>query len=375
MQRIICATAMTMIALGMLPTAAAQSLTVTVDCSRGQTIADALKQGDSRKPLVVIVRGTCSEFVMITRSDVTLRGQSIEDSVVSGPGTSAPAILIQADRVNLEQMTVTGGANGVVLSGPFGASMTHVVVRDPSSGSAVLVRAGGDLGVSACTLTQANIGLQLQRGGSARVFSDTEIRDNDNAGVFAGVNSTVNVGDGSKVTGNGGHGIEVQTGSQANISNSEIAYNQTGVLVSGPSGASIGGGKSIHHNREHGVLAQAGAVLSVYGTTVEHNGQIGVFGYLGATVVMGGNEITDNGGTGVFCMNDCTLQISGDRITRNGETGVSVLRRSTLIALEPPTDASGNNWVDLWCGDKESSVELGSNFKGTVDPACTGFDD
>jgi hypothetical protein len=43
-----------------------------------------------------------------------------------------------------------------------------------------------------------------------------------------------------------------------------------------------------------------------------------------------------------------------------------VQRCSTLIFLEPQTDASGNNWVDLWCGDKESSVDLGSNFTGTV---------
>jgi hypothetical protein len=31
--------------------------------------------------------------------------------------------------------------------------------------------------------------------------------------------------------------------------------------------------------------------------------------------------------------------------------------------------------VDLWCGDRESSVDLGANFTGTVDPACTGFND
>ena len=100
-----------------------------------------------------------------------------------------------------------------------------------------------------------------------------------------------------------------------------------------------------------------------------------MLGYLGATVVMNGNEITDNGESGVFCLNDCTLQISGDRITGNAHHGVGVQRRSTLIVLEPQTDASGNNWVDLWCGDKESSVDLGANFNGTVDPACTGFDD
>jgi hypothetical protein len=362
---------MTLIAAGLLPRAAAQSLTVTVDCSEGQTIAQALKQGDSRKPLDVIVRGTCSEYVTIARSDVTLRGESIQGSVVSGPGTAAPAVLIQADRVNLEQITVTGGANGVVLSGPFVASMTGVVVREPSSGSAVLVRAGGDLSVSGCTLAQANIGLQLQRGGSARAFNGTEIRDNGNAGVFAGVNSTVNVSGGSKVIDNGGHGIEVQSGSQANISNSEIANNGMGVLI-GASGASIVG-NLIHNNREHGVLAQAGAVVSVDQNEIRENSRDGVVGYLGATVVMHGNEITDNGETGVSCRSNCTLQISGERITGNGYHGLAVQLRSTLIVEGPVTDATGNGWVDLWCGDTESSADgLAEYFIGSTE-GCTDF--
>jgi len=47
MKWIIHATAMTLIAVGSLPTASAQTLTVTVDCDRGQTITDALRQGDA----------------------------------------------------------------------------------------------------------------------------------------------------------------------------------------------------------------------------------------------------------------------------------------------------------------------------------------
>jgi hypothetical protein len=179
--------------------------------------------------------------------------------------------------------------------------------------------------------------------------------------------------DGGTVSDNEGHGITVDNGSQGNISNVEIFNNATGILVS-TSQTSVGGGNFIHHNREHGVLAQAGAVLGVNGSKIQDNGQIGVFGYLGTTVVMGGNEITANGESGVYCMNDCTLQISGDRINGNAHHGVGVERRSTLIVLEPTTDASGNTRVDLWCGDKESSVDLGSNFVGTVDSACTDFD-
>jgi len=372
MKRIICATAMTLIAVGTLPTASAQTLTVTVDCNRGQTIAHALKQGDSRKPLVVIVRGTCNEHVSISRDDVTLRGQPGTGATVSGPDPGIDTIVILKDTVNIEDLTVTGGFNGIRLQGPSFAGVKNVLVRNTAN-NGIIVRAG-DLAIENSTVEYAGgSGLVLGRAASARIFNNSHFRNSHFAGIYAQNNSTFTV-NGGTVSDNEGHGITVDYGSDGTINNVEIFNNVTGILVS-TSHASVGGGNFIHDNREHGVLAQAGAVLGVNGTRVKHNGRIGVFGYLGATVVMGGNEITDNGESGVFCLNDCTLQISGDRINGNAHHGVGVQRRSTLIVLEPVTDASGNNWVDLWCGDKESSVDLGSNFIGTVDPACTGFDD
>jgi len=333
----------------MLGSASAQTISFTVDCSKGQTIGGALQRGNARKPLELMIRGTCNESVSINRGDVTLRGQPGVGATVSGPSSTTDTIVILDDTVNIEDLTVTGGNNGIRLQGPFYAAVRNVLVQN-TTGNGILVRAG-DIAIENSTVEYAGgSGLMLSRGASARIVN-SNFRYSHFAGITADNNSTVGISGGT-VNDNEGQGITVSSGSQGSISNVEILGNAA-----------------------HGVLAQAGAVLGVYNTKVRHNGQIGVFGYLGATVVMGGNEITDNGGTGVFCMNDCTLQISGDRITRNGETGVSVQRRSTLIVLEPPTDASGNNWVDLWCGDKESSVDLGSNFTGTVDPACTGFDD
>lgn len=372
MKRIICATAMTLIAVGSLPTASAQTLTVTVDCNRGQTIAHALKQGDSRKPLVVIVRGTCNEHVSISRDDVTLRGQPGTGATINGPIPTTDTIVILKDTVNIEDLGVTGGFNGIRLQGPSYAGVKNVLVHNTAN-NGIIVRAG-DIAIENSTVEFAGgSGLVLGRAASARIFNNSHFRYSHFAGIYAQNNSTFTV-NGGTVHDNEGHGINVDYGSDGTINNVEIFNNATGILVS-TSHASVGGGNFIHDNREHGVLAQAGAVLGVNGSSIERNGETGVFGYLGATVVMGGNVITDNGVSGVFCLNDCTLQISGERITRNGQTGVSVQRRSTLIVLEPETDASGNFGVDLWCGDRESSVDLGSNFNGTVDPACTGFDD
>jgi len=344
--------AATLLAAGAFGTASAQTITYTVDCAKGQTIAGALARADARSPLVINVRGTCNEHVSISRDDVTLRGAPGTDATVNGPKSDTDTILILKDLVNIEDLTVTGGFNGIRLQGPSYAGVTNVIVRNTAN-HGIIVRAG-DIAIMNSTVEYAGgSGVMLSRGASARIVN-SNFRDCHVTGITADGNSTVGVSGGT-VSNNEGTGVTVSSGSQGNINNAEILGNAS-----------------------HGVLAQAGSVLGVNGAKVKYNGQIGVFGYLGATVVMNSNEIIGNGESGVICLNDCTLQVTSDRITGNARHGIGVQRRSTLIDLGPndaPTDVSGNNWVDLWCGDKESSVDLGANFTGTVDPACTGFDD
>lgn len=378
MRRTLFTAAAALLALGMLGSASAQTIGFTVDCSRGQKIADAISRGDASKPLTITVRGTCNEYVAILRDDVTLRGDPGLGGTVNGPGSAAPAILVEGDRTYIEGLTVTGGANGVLFAGPGLASMTNVMVRNPVSGNAVVARAVGDLSLSGCTLMQANRGLQITRGGAARVAGSTEIRENADAGIFVDQNSTLFVSGGSKVLANGGNGIYLENGSQGTISNSEIAENSVGIVVSA-SGASIGN-NNIHNNRQHGVLAQAGATVGVSNNTIANNNEDGVFGYLGPTLVLSGNEIAYNA-TGVACRADCTLQVSGENIHHNTYHAVVVMLDSRGMFTAPTTTASGNAWVDLWCGDPKSSVDGvegrsydgGVFFAGSVSPSCVGF--
>ena len=380
MRRILLTGVTTLMATGMLGSASAQTITYTVDCSKGQTISSAIERGDARKPLVVVVRGTCNEYLAISREDVTLRGDPGVGGAVNGPGSAAPAILIEGDRTYIEGLTVTGGAHGVLVAGPVLAAMTNVMVRNPASGNAVVVRGGGDLSLTGCTLMQANRGLQIMRGGAARVTANTEIRENAGSGIFVDSNSTLSV-TGSKILANGAHGIDLENGSEGAISSSEVAENSTGILVSA-SQANIGANNNIHNNREHGVLAQAAATVGVSNNTITYNNENGVFGYLGSTLVLQGNEIANNG-TGVACRADCTMQIAGASIHDNTNVAVSVMLDSRAIFFPPVTNAARNGWVDLWCGDKKSSVDGvegrsydgGVFFTGSVSPTCVGFSD
>jgi len=369
-----------LLAAGVVSSALAEPTAYTVDCARGQTIGAALARGDARKPLTVYVRGTCKEYVQVTRDDVTLVGIS-PGGAVSGPGNEAPAIHIQADRVFLQDLDVSGGAGAVVVGGPFLARMTRVVAHHPAAGAAVVVRQG-ELGLDDCTVMNAGNGLQLGRGGSSRVIGGTEIRDNAGSGIYASGNSTVVVGGGTKILNNAQHGIQLEDGSQGNANGAEIAGNRSGVQATS-STVNLAGGNSIHDNREHGVVAQAGSEALLSNNSIVANGLNGVNGYLGAVLVLSGNDIAGNGETGVYCRADCTLQISGASIHDNMHHAVLVMLGSRAIFNEPVTTAAGNGWEDLWCGDSETSVDGvdglsvdgGDFFDGSVSAGCTGFND
>lgn len=369
-----------LLAAGAVSSAAAEPIAYTVDCAKGQTIGAALARGDARKPLTVYVRGTCSEYVHVTRDDVTLVGIP-PGGAVRGPGNEAPAIHIQADRVFLQDLDVSGGASAVVVGGPFFASMTRVVVHHPASGAVVVVRQG-ELGLDGCTVTNGANGLQLGRGGSSRVIGGTEIRDNAGSGIYLSGNSTVVVGSGTKILNNAQHGIQLEDGSQGGANGTEIAGNRSGVQAT-LSTVNLSGGNNIHHNREHGVVVQAGAEALVSNNSIVANSLNGVIGYMGAGLVLRGNDIAANGESGVYCRADCTLQISGANIHDNMHHAVLVMLGSRAFFGEPVTTAAGNGWEDLWCGDSETSVDGvdglsvdgGDFFDGSVSAGCTGFDD
>lgn len=346
----------TLLAVAVIGSASAQNITYLVDCSKGQTIGAALGRNPTGQPVNLLIRGTCNEYVAIARDDVTLTGVAGTGATVNGPGSEAPAIFIRGDRTAITDLTVTGGKDGVAIDGAFAATLTRVEVRNPAQGGAVMVRGGGDLALVSCKLTQAGVGLRLARAGSARVATGTEISDNVAEGILADLNSTVIVSGGSKILRNGSSGIQLYNGSQADINASEVSGNRNGVIAT-TSGLNVTAGSVIRNNLENGV-----------------------FGYLGSAIVLNGSEVAYNG-TGVACRFGCTMQISGANLHDNTTHAAVVMLGSKAIFTDPMTHATGNGWVDLWCGDPESSVDGvnglsydgGVFFDGNVDPACTGF--
>ena len=94
--------------------------TVTVNCSHGQSINQALNQHPNAKSLIVEISGMCRENVVVTRDRVTLRGMDpANDGIqaVSNTETIDAALWVRgAQLVTVENLKLTGGYSGLTAT-------------------------------------------------------------------------------------------------------------------------------------------------------------------------------------------------------------------------------------------------------------------
>jgi hypothetical protein len=276
MKRIICATALTLLAVGSLPAASAQALTVTVDCNRGQTIANALKQGDSRKPLVMVVRGTCNEHVSISRDDVTLRADPTVGGTVNGPNPDVDTIVVAASRIMLDGMVVTGGRDGIV------ANLGRLALNNTT------IQGAG------------NRGLMLDSGASVRV-ADSRIISNSASGVQIQQNSVL-TSIRTKIAGNGNAGVIATTGSEALFIRSEISNNGSDGIGAYMGVVLVVNSGNISYNGARGVTCNAHCTMQLADSKIQNNTLEGVLLHMDSLFILSPNQpenyVTDNGGDG-----------------------------------------------------------------------------
>ena len=101
-------------------TAAAQTATVSVDCSKGKAINKALDDHKNARSLIVEIAGMCNENVIVTRDRLTLRGANPSTDGIQAESNVAQtdaAIWIRgAHDVTVENLKLTGGFAGLLAT-------------------------------------------------------------------------------------------------------------------------------------------------------------------------------------------------------------------------------------------------------------------
>jgi hypothetical protein len=370
--------------------------TVEVDCTAGESIAQALTSGNQAKRLVIVVRGTCTESVQIERDDVTVRGDAT-GGAIHGPDATVNTVNVTGHRVTLETLTVSGGRNGISATGATNLTLRGATVQ--STGRNGIVYAGGSSGTVDDCVVQSNARDGVSVDAASVTIINSTISQNARMGVLVALGAAArigvdirNVAAGNTISQNGTSGIALGSGGTALIAMNQIIGNGGQGVSVVESRVDMPGGNTISGNATQGVFARASSVQfggpalgfsSV--NTISGNGGAtsagGVFAFLGSSVVVRDAVISNNMGPGLVFSLRSQGQMFGSTIQNNSGDGIRLLLGSALLPLAPGSTVSGNTGWGIQCFDAESSVvnafppflTLSGNIAGDVSPGCTGF--
>lgn len=253
----------------------ANAATVSVDCDAGNTIMAALgsvKPGDT-----VLVSGTCKEQVTIAPEVVRITLDGQKKTTIQhpgGPAASPHALYNRGKEIIIKGFTVTGGLDGIHLSGPASALIDgNVVVKNTGRGIHIdkgsvarilntTVEQSGGIGIDVTGASYAYIGVFIPR---VPALAPNTIRNN------------------------GGPGINIERTSGAWIVGNTISNNKES-------------GIAVHRNSQADVIANVINANGGDAITVSHNGGVNLSS---ETRRDGPNQTAagqNNGGAGIKCM-------------------------------------------------------------------------
>jgi hypothetical protein len=343
--------------------------TIKVNCNKHQSIQEAL--GDDSPQLVVEITGVCSEYVTITRDNVTLRG--VGGAVLDGTSLPTPKqagiSVIGASNVAFENLTVQGMFTGIRLDGGAGATLTGVVLQDNATGLDVMDSSSALL--TDCTAQRNTyLGISAWQSSSLFVVSGTVAASNNGLAGLVLSGSSINMSKQTRIeaNNNAGDGISIQVAASALLYNANVS-----VATNGNSGAGI----SLYSNSSMtvaglestgnywGVLAD-GAYIDLVKATITGSGDAGVFADDAATVTLSGTStVSDNTGSGIAISQNSFLSLLSTTIQGNGQSGLFV---DGGVARIQRLTATGNTGADVALSFGARVDFSGTNTFGTA--AC-----
>jgi parallel beta-helix repeat protein len=359
----------------------AQSQEFTVDCSRGQTITQALNLGTSRERLVLNIKGTCTEAVTIARDDVTIQGRS--GATVKPPLASQTVITVRATRIFIDGLTITGGAFGITVVHALDVAIDNMGIQ--SAGQSGVNLLAGHASISN-SMIQNNGGHGIALSQASALVNNNQILSNGGSGIYAQSKSAVRA-NGNTVSNNGVYGIYLLGGSDGLISGGTISGNGTNSATpaAAKGGASVQSSTaqfsntSISNSLGRGLTINNGSYVDAFSITVTGSAAEGVIAYLGGIATINGGAISGNGGNGLWLGVHSTAQIGNNvSIMNNSQNGIQLSMGSKLWTFASPITVGGNTYWGLHCDDSESSAAnleaitfTPSNGAGSA--SCTGY--
>lgn len=313
------------------------TLDLFVDCGAGDTVSAALEDAQTHAgPVNITISGICDEQIDIHRDDVSISGLLPTDGI-RGPSTGGGGTvqLTFAHRVSFSNMTISGGWEGMsALGSSFEVSYvtiqdarwTGIMALDGSVGEFRNCSVSGhsDAGVTAgaesvvdidhCSISNNGTGVWISYdGGGGTIFvRDSEIVDNDGYGAFVIVGGNLALS--NTLIANNLNGGVLSGGGQLNINgDTHITGNSYGVHVAHGSSASISNDVIIESNHGDGISVSGGSALRVFDAIIRYNegNGISIKDLSTVTMWMASPVISSNNGWGVSCDGPAAIAVLG----------------------------------------------------------------
>ncbi|HEY1987479.1 MAG TPA: right-handed parallel beta-helix repeat-containing protein [Terracidiphilus sp.] len=234
----------TLLSLSLRPAFGQFRPTVNINCTRGDSLANAA--ANAFPNTLINIKGTCTGAVSISASGVELNG--VNAAVINGSGKDAVTIT-GAQRVTLANLSVTGGANGVVAQN--GAQVTlqnDAVAHNAASGIVAL----------------ANSSMAVSGGGS---------QGNAVHGLDIEASSSLVVTGSYVISGNGVFGINVNNGSSMTLTAAKLTVTQNTLGIQwGTNASGFLDGQSVllaNENFSDGITIVSGSHVVDFGGTIQ----------------------------------------------------------------------------------------------------------
>jgi len=345
---------------------------VVVDCSKpSHSIGDKVGLGD--KDLVIVVKGTCTENVVVTRDDVTLTTDGVTPAAIVALDPARPALVLDGAR----RVVVDGLAAGFSVSGGlFGVSATRGSTLDlrncavaGNSANGVVASYGSAVTIDGCTIGPNAGNGAVAANAASLVVTNSTVTGNSAAGITAVRSAHVRVGQDAAgtpvvkpvtVSGNGTNGVLITESSAGTVVGGTVqGSGQANVFVGRGSSGQIGVGTNgllagalIRNGATHGIAVEGGNATIVH-STVTGNGSTGIIvtnagsariGILNGNAGYGPVSITGNGETGLHVAIGGAAFVGATTVDGNG-TGGGAFGRSGIGVFGGSVALAGNNVV------------------------------
>ena len=332
----------------------------TVSCAKGGKVASALALAPrTTAGLTITINGTCVEAVDQVPGNVTLQGASSGDGLQAPDASSNPVLGISGAGVTLDNLTVSGGVNALLVRNGATATGNNLVIDGSSSRN---VWAKGVLTLNSSTIENSKgDGIDALSGGIVFLLGST-VRNNAR-GVLIGSGSYLDADGGAIISDNtANHGVEVSGGSLVVFAATIKGNPLDGIQLFAGGNVYIASTAVVGQNGRDGVRVNGGVI--------SNNAEYGISVFHGGTAVLDTSAVVASNAANGVLIEDGTVNLgNGDgsaTIQSNGSNGIYLKTNSVGFFNNAGNHILSNSGWGILCDGPPANPLIAIGPAGTI---------